>query len=64
MKRHAEMAIAAAEQLAGNGKQLRVVSMPCTELFEQQDAAYREAVLPAACRARVAVEAAHVIPPA
>lgn len=49
------LATAAAEKLAG--KKVRVVSMPCTELFDAQDAAYREAVLPAAVRARVAVEA-------
>ena len=39
---------------------VRVVSMPCAEEFMKQDAAYREAVLPAHIRARVAVEAAHV----
>ena len=39
---------------------VRVVSMPCAEEFVKQDAAYREAVLPANIRARVAVEAAHV----
>jgi len=39
---------------------VRVVSMPSCELFMQQDAAYRESVLPTAIRARVAVEAAHV----
>ena len=39
---------------------VRVVSMPCAELFMQQEAAYREAVLPSNIRARVAVEAAHV----
>lgn len=39
---------------------VRVVSMPSAEVFMQQDTAYREAVLPAAIRARVAVEAAHV----
>ncbi|WP_288397742.1 transketolase [uncultured Acinetobacter sp.] len=39
---------------------VRVVSMPCAELFMTQNAAYREAVLPASIRARVAVEAAHV----
>ena len=39
---------------------VRVVSMPCAEEFVKQDAAYREAVLPSAIRARVAVEAAHV----
>jgi transketolase len=49
------LATAAAEKL--EGKNVRVVSMPCTELFDAQDAAYREAVLPAAVRARVAVEA-------
>jgi transketolase len=53
-----EVAIAmqAAETLSGNGREVRVVSMPCVELFEQQDPAYREAVLPASVRARVAVE--------
>ena len=53
------LAMAAAERLAGAGKQIRVVSMPCAELFEQQDAAYREAVLPSDVLARVAVEALH-----
>ncbi|AQA17435.1 transketolase [Halioglobus japonicus] len=54
-----QLAMAAAEQLAGAGKQVRVVSMPCTEIFEAQDAAYREAVLPSDVLARVAVEALH-----
>jgi transketolase len=54
-----QLAVAAAEQLAAAGKQVRVVSMPCAELFEQQDAAYREAVLPSDVLARVAVEALH-----
>lgn len=49
------LATAAAEKLAG--KKVRVVSMPCTEVFDAQDPAYRESVLPAAVRARVAVEA-------
>jgi len=49
------LAMAAAEKLAD--KKVRVVSMPCTEVFDAQDPAYREAVLPAAVRARVAVEA-------
>ncbi len=39
------------------GKRVRLVSMPCTEYFDAQDAAYRESVLPAATRARVAIEA-------
>jgi transketolase len=53
------LAVAAADQLAGAGVQVRVVSMPCAELFEAQDAAYRESVLPSDVLARVAVEAAH-----
>ena len=53
------LAMAAAERLEANGKQIRVVSMPCTEVFEAQDADYREAVLPSDVLARVAVEALH-----
>jgi transketolase len=53
------LAMAAAERLTASGKQVRVVSMPCTELFEAQDAAYRESVLPSNVLARVAVEALH-----
>ncbi|MDY6891543.1 MAG: transketolase [Pseudomonadota bacterium] len=53
------LAMAAAERLGGEGKRIRVVSMPCTERFDRQEAAYREQVLPAAVTARVAVEAAH-----
>ena len=52
-----ELAMAAAKALADKGKKIRVVSMPCTNLFDAQDNAYRESVLPAACAARVAVEA-------
>ena len=52
-----ELATAAAEQLAG--KNIRVVSMPCAEVFCKQDAAYIESVLPASVSARVAVEALH-----
>ena len=48
------LAMQAAAQL---GEKVRVVSMPSTNVFERQDAAYREAVLPKACRKRVAVEA-------
>jgi transketolase len=44
--------------LAGRGVRARVVSMPCWELFEKQDAAYRDDVLPPDVRARVSVEAA------
>jgi transketolase len=48
----------AAAQLAADGVKARVVSMPCWDLFEQQDSAYRESVLPKAITARVACEAA------
>jgi transketolase len=53
------LAMDAAQQLAEGGCRIRVVSMPCAEVFGRQDAAYREAVLPAAVTARVAVEASH-----
>ncbi|SFO06591.1 transketolase [Xenorhabdus japonica] len=52
-----ELAVKAAEQLSSEGRQVRVVSMPSTDAFDKQDAAYREAVLPAAVSARVAIEA-------
>lgn len=52
-----ETALEAKKLLEANGKNVRVVSMPCMELFFEQDEAYREAVLPKAVRARVAVEA-------
>jgi transketolase len=53
------LAMSAAERLETAGKQVQVVSMPCTEIFEAQDAAYRESVLPSDVLARVAVEALH-----
>ncbi len=52
-----ELAVSAAAQLTAEGKKVRVVSMPATDVFDKQDAAYRESVLPAAVTARVAVEA-------
>ncbi|PNH91214.1 transketolase, partial [Vibrio diazotrophicus] len=52
-----ELAVKAAEQLTAEGKQVRVVSMPSTDAFDKQDAAYREAVLPADVTARIAIEA-------
>lgn len=51
------LAVQAAEALAAQGRRVRVVSMPSTNVFDAQDAAYREAVLPAAVTRRVAVEA-------
>jgi len=53
------LAVAAAEQLTAAGKKIRIVSMPCAELFSAQDAEYRQQVLPIEVAARVAVEAAH-----
>jgi len=50
-----DLAMQAAE---ASSKKVRVVSMPCVEIFEKQDDAYKESVLPAAVTARVAVEAA------
>ncbi len=48
--------LAAAKTLAAEGRRPRVVSMPCMELFEEQDEDYRQQVLPAAVTARLAVE--------
>ena len=52
-----DLAVQAAAVIRAKGKSVRVVSMPSTDLFDAQDAAYRESVLPAAVSARVAVEA-------
>ncbi len=52
-----ELAVKAAEQLTAEGKKVRVVSMPATDAFDKQDAAYRESVLPSDVTARVAIEA-------
>ncbi|MDW1613067.1 transketolase [Vibrio sp. Vb2853] len=52
-----ELAVEAAAQLTAEGKKVRVVSMPSTDAFDKQDAAYREAVLPSDVTARIAIEA-------
>ncbi|EPT8871678.1 transketolase [Cronobacter dublinensis] len=52
-----EIAVQAAEQLRGDGVAVRVVSLPSTDVFDAQDEAYRESVLPSDVSARVAVEA-------
>ena len=54
------LAIEAAEKLSAAGRGVRVVSMPCADVFERQDAVYRESVLPSHILARVAVEASHM----
>ena len=51
------VAVKAAELLTEQGKKVRVVSMPSTDVFDGQDEAYKESVLPSAVTARVAVEA-------
>jgi len=51
------VALAAADQLEAEGIAVRVVSMPCRELFDQQEAGYREKVLPSSIPVRVAIEA-------
>jgi len=52
-----ELAVTAWEKLAGEGRKVRVVSLPSTDVFDRQDQAYREAVLPPAVSARLAIEA-------
>jgi transketolase len=54
------LAVEAAEILTREGRRVRVVSMPCAEVFAAQSEDYQESVLPSAVRVRVAVEAAHV----
>ncbi|WP_278400678.1 transketolase [Stutzerimonas kunmingensis] len=53
------LAVQAADTLTEQGRKVRVVSMPCTSVFDAQDAAYKQQVLPVEVGARIAVEAAH-----
>ncbi|WPP45076.1 transketolase [Pseudomonas sp. AN-1] len=53
------LAVQAFEALTAQGRQVRVVSMPSTSVFDQQDAAWKQAVLPVQVGARIAIEAAH-----
>jgi transketolase len=57
-----QVAVAAREQLAAEGVNARVVSAPSLEWFDEQDAEYRESVLPSSVRARVSVEAGIALP--
>jgi transketolase len=52
-----QLAVEAAQRLSEQGKAVRVVSMPCTDVFDRQSASYKEQVLPASTVKRVAVEA-------
>ncbi len=53
------LAVQAADKLAEQGRKVRVVSIPCTSVFDAQDAAYKQLVLPVEVGARIAIEAAH-----
>ncbi|MGO2355941.1 MAG: transketolase [Marinomonas foliarum] len=53
------LAMDSAEALTAKGKNVRVVSMPSTDVFDVQDAAYKESVLPSSVTKRVSIEAAH-----
>ena len=53
------LAVQAYDKLSAAGRQVRVVSMPSTTVFDRQDAAYKQAVLPLQVGARIAIEAAH-----
>lgn len=53
------LAVQAWDKLSGQGRKVRVVSMPSTDVFERQDAAYKQSVLPVEVGARIAIEAAH-----
>ncbi|MHC3825026.1 MULTISPECIES: transketolase [unclassified Pseudomonas] len=53
------LAVQAYEKLTEQGRKVRVVSMPCTSVFDAQDAGYKQSVLPLQVSARIAIEAAH-----
>ena len=55
------LALAAREELAADGIAARVVSMPCSELFDRQPQSYRDEVLPPDVKARVAIEQASAL---
>lgn len=57
-----QIAVEAAQQLENEGTAARVVSAPCLEWFDEQDAEYRESVLPSCVKARVSVEAGLAMP--
>lgn len=52
-----ELAVNVANQLNEQGRSIRVVSLPCTDMFDKQELDYRESVLPSRCRRRIAIEA-------
>jgi transketolase len=52
-----ELACNVTQHLNGEGRRIRLVSMPCTDVFDAQDPVWRDQVLPPQCRKRIAVEA-------
>ena len=53
------LCIEASKEISKSGTKTRVISMPCVELFEEQEASYKESILPSSVKKRVVVEAAH-----
>ena len=53
------LCIEAGKEISKLGKKTRVISMPCVELFEEQDVSYRESIMPSSVKKRIVVEAAH-----
>tara|TARA_Y100000589_G_C26593687_1_gene403452 strand:- start:52 stop:471 length:420 start_codon:yes stop_codon:yes gene_type:complete len=53
------LCVEASKEITKLGKKTRVISMPCVELFEEQDPSYKESILPNHVKKRVVVEAAH-----
>ena len=53
------LAVQAFDKLSEQGRKVRVVSMPCTSVFDAQDAGYKQDVLPLQVGARIAIEASH-----
>ncbi|EJM70217.1 transketolase [Pseudomonas sp. GM49] len=53
------LAVQAYDKLTEQGRKVRVVSMPCTSVFDAQDAGYKQSVLPLQVSARIAIEASH-----
>ena len=57
------LCIEASKEISKLGRKTRVISMPCVELFEEQEASYKESILPSSVKKRVVVEAAHSLHP-
>ena len=53
------MALDSKAEMGASASKVRVVSMPCMEVFAEQDDAYQNAIIPQSCRKRIAIEAGH-----